>query len=74
MVSTTIHQEIHNGDIFMALTGENKEEIALASLYVGKEEIAVGGDLCHFTPFKMDASYLVYFINSPFRYLPHRPD
>ncbi len=59
-------RKAHNGDIFMALTGENKEEIALASLYVGKEEIAVGGDLCHFTPFKMDASYLVYFINSPF--------
>lgn len=50
----------------MALTGENKEDIALAAQYVGDEEIAVGGDLCHFSILEAFALYFVYLINSPY--------
>ena len=59
-------RKAQNGDLFMALTGENKEDIALAALYVGGEAIAVGGDLCHFTPLNVNGLYLVYLINSPY--------
>lgn len=59
-------RKAHKGDLFMALTGENKEDIALAAQYVGDEEIAVGGDLCHFTILEAFALYFVYLINSPY--------
>lgn len=57
-------RKAHKGDLFMALTGENKEDIALAAQYIGEEEIAVGGDLCHFTILQARAIYFVYLINS----------
>lgn len=59
-------RKAHKGDLFMALTGENKEDIALAAQYVGDEEIAVGGDLCHFSILEAFALYFVYLINSPY--------
>ena len=59
-------RKAHNGDLFMALTGENKQDISLAAQYVGDEEIAVGGDLCHFTIFKAYGLYFVYLINSTY--------
>lgn len=59
-------RKAHKGDLFMALTGENKKDIALAAQYVGDDEIAVGGDLCHFTVLGAYALYFVYLINSPY--------
>lgn len=59
-------RKAHKGDLFMALTGENKQDISLAAQYIGKEEIAVGGDLCHFTVLEACALYFVYLINSTY--------
>lgn len=59
-------RKAHKGDLFMALTGENKQDISLAAQYVGEEEIAVGGDLCHFTILEAYALYFVYLINSTY--------
>ena len=59
-------RKAHKGDLFMALTGENKQDISLAAQYVGEEEIAVGGDLCHFTILKAYPLYFVYLINSTY--------
>ena len=50
----------------MALTGENKWDIALAAVYQGDEEVALGGDMCRFSPFESNSLYLVYLINSPY--------
>lgn len=59
-------QKFHKNDILMALTGENKWDIALAAVYQGDEEVALGGDMCRFTPFECNSLYLVYLINSPY--------
>ena len=59
-------RKAHKGDLFMALTGENKQDISLAAQYVGDEEIAVGGDLCHFTILEAYGLYFVYLINSAY--------
>ena len=59
-------RKAHKGDLFMALTGENKQDISLAAQYVGDAEIAVGGDLCHFTILEAYGLYLVYLINSAY--------
>ena len=58
--------KIYTNDILMALTGENKWDIALAATYEGTEEIAMGGDLCKFTPINCNSLFLVYLINSPY--------
>ena len=58
--------KIHKNDILMALTGENKWDIALAATYQGDDEAAIGGDLCKFTPIECNPLYLVYLINSPY--------
>ncbi|MBR6125330.1 restriction endonuclease subunit S, partial [Candidatus Saccharibacteria bacterium] len=59
-------QKFHKDDILMALTGENKWDIALAAVYQGDEEVALGGDMCRFSPFESNSLYLVYLINSPY--------
>ena len=59
-------RKAHKGDLFMALTGENKQDISLAAQYVGDEEIAVGGDLCHFSILEAYGLYFVYLINSKY--------
>lgn len=59
-------QKVHKDDILMALTGENKWDIALAATYQGESEIAIGGDLCKFSPIHCYSLFLVYIINSPF--------
>ena len=59
-------RKAHKGDLFMALTGENKQDISLAAQYIGDEEIAVGGDLCHFTILEAYGLYFVYLINSTY--------
>lgn len=58
--------KIHTNDVLMALTGENKWDIALAAVYEGNEELALGGDLCKFSPSKCNSLFLVYLINSPY--------
>ena len=58
--------KIHTNDVLMALTGENKWDIALAAVYEGNEELALGGDLCKFSPNKCNSLFLVYLINSPY--------
>lgn len=59
-------RKAHKGDLFMALTGENKQDISLAAQYVGDEKIAVGGDLCHFTILEAYGLFFVYLINSTY--------
>jgi len=59
-------RKAHKGDLFMALTGENKQDISLAAQYVGDEEVAVGGDLCHLTTLEVYGLYFVYLINSTY--------
>ena len=59
-------QKFHKDDILMALTGENKWDIALAAVYQGDQEVALGGDMCKFSPFESNSLYLVYLINSPY--------
>ena len=53
-------------DILMALTGENKVDIALAVAYEGNTDLAMGGDMTKFTSPHMSPLYLVYLINSPY--------
>ena len=50
----------------MALTGENKVDIALAVAYEGNTDLAMGGDMTKFTSPHMSPLYLVYLINSPY--------
>ena len=59
------HHIIKN-DICMALTGENKFDIALASVYEGDTPVAMGGDMTKFTSYFCYPLYLVYAINSPY--------
>ena len=58
-------QKIERGDVVMALTGENEYDIALASVYLGTEPVAMGGDMAKLHPY-VDSKYLVYAINSPY--------
>ena len=48
----------------MALTGENNFDIALAVVYEGDDELAMGGDMTKFSNHCMNPLYLVYVINS----------
>ena len=60
--------KVHKNDILMALTGENKIDIALAVAYMGDDEIAMGGDMTKFTytADTINPMYLVYCLNSPY--------
>ncbi len=67
--SEEVYCSSHKGnynDIFMALTGENKVDIATAVVYQGEEQIAYGGDMTKFSHLSMDSLYLMYMLNSPF--------
>ena len=59
-------KKVHQNDILMALTGENKWDIALAVVYEGKEEIAMGGDMTKWEYHGMNPIYLTMVINSPY--------
>ena len=50
----------------MALTGENKWDIALAVVYEGTDEIAMGGDMTKWEYHGMNPIYLAMVINSPY--------
>ena len=50
----------------MTLTGENKTDIAIAVVYEGQDEIAMGGDMTCWSHHGMESLYLVYLMNSPY--------
>lgn len=58
--------KIRNNDVVMTLTGENKQDISMALAYLGKDEIAMGGDMTCFSNHKLNPLYLVFVINSPY--------
>lgn len=55
---------VKQGDVLMALTGENEYDIALAVTYEGEEDVAMGGDMTRFYNHCMNPLYLTYVINS----------
>jgi len=59
-------QKIINNDIAMALTGENEYDIALAAVYTGDKEVAMGGDMTRFRPAFVNSLFLVFALNSPY--------
>ena len=59
-------KKVHTNDVLMALTGENKEDIATAVAYLGETEIAMGGDMTCFTSQSLIPLYTTYVINSPY--------
>lgn len=59
-------KKVHKNDILMALTGENKWDIALAVVYEGEEEVAMGGDMTKWEYHGMNPIYLTMVINSPY--------
>lgn len=56
----------NENDILMTLTGENKKDISMALAYLGKDQIAYGGDMTCLSNHNMNPLYLVYAINSPY--------
>ena len=64
-VATSCHMAKH-GDVLCTLTGEWKEEIAKATAYLGKEPIAIGGDLAKISSVAFNPILLVYFFFAPF--------
>lgn len=63
-------QKIENGDVVMALTGENNFDIALATAYLGIEQVAMGGDMTKFSSYQlMEPLFLVYALNSSYAIL-----
>lgn len=56
---------IEHGDVLFTLTGENKEEIAKTLAYLGKDEIAAGGDLAIWKGHGLNAKFLAYVMNTP---------
>ena len=59
-------RHISHGDVVFTLTGENKQDIAKAIAYLGKEDVAAGGDLAYWSHHRMNPLYLVYFLASPY--------
>ena len=57
---------ISNGDLVYTLTGETKQDIAKTAVYIGNENVAVGGDLAFWKYHFMNSLYLVYFMFSPY--------
>lgn len=61
----TVSRKISKGDIVMAGTGETKDEIGKSILYMGDEEVAVGGDVIVFHPYEgINTEYLLYQLYS----------
>lgn len=59
-------KKAHQGDILMSLTGENNFDIALAVVYEGLEEIAIGGDMMKLSNHCMNPYYLSFVLNSEY--------
>ena len=53
-------QKIIKNDIAMALTGENEYDIALAAVYTGDKEVAMGGDMTRLRPALVNSLFLVF--------------
>ena len=58
-------RHIKHGDVLFTLSGETAEEIGKTVAYVGKEQVAIGGDLAVFTNHKQNPLYLSYILNAP---------
>ncbi|MCT4341384.1 restriction endonuclease subunit S [Enterococcus durans] len=58
-------KEIATSDILMTLTGENKEDIGKATVYLAEEKIVMGGDLTKLTGHNMNPVFLSLLLNSP---------
>ena len=61
--------KIKYGTFLFTSSGESVEEIGKTLLYLGKEEISVGGDMVIFTLIRtkgFDLNYLSFFLNSQF--------
>ena len=58
-------KEILYSDVLMTLTGENKEDIGKATVYLGEEKIVMGGDLTKLTAHKMNPVFISLLLNSP---------
>lgn len=59
-------KKAHQGDVLMSLTGENNFDIALAVVYEGLEEIAIGGDMMKLSNHCMNPYYLSFVLNSEY--------
>lgn len=58
-------RKVVKNDIVMAGTGETKDEIGKSILYLGNDEVAVGGDVIVFRPNEaVNAEYLLYQLYS----------
>ena len=58
-------KQVEYADVLMTLTGENKEDIGKATVYLGEEKIVMGGDLTKLTAHKMNPVFLSLLLNSP---------
>lgn len=59
-------KKIQKNDILMALTGENKEDISKAVVYLGDNKIAIGGDMTSFSSYNQNPFYISTVLNSPY--------
>ena len=71
--------KLHHGDIVMTGTGETKDEIGKAILYLGSMDVAVGGDIITFRPHSgLNKEYLLYQLYSQqslyYRYIHGKGD
>jgi len=56
-------QQIRNGDLLFAGSGETAEEIGKCVAYLKDEEACAGGDIVIFSPEKQNSMYLGYLMN-----------
>ena len=56
-------RKAHKGDLIIATTSENVDDVCKAVVWLGEEEIAVGGDACIFSH-KQDPKYVAYYYQS----------
>ena len=57
---------IQYGDALLTLTGENKQDIGKAVVFLGKERTVIGGDLIQYTNHCFEPLFLSYLLNSPY--------
>jgi type I restriction enzyme S subunit len=58
-------KKLNNGDILFAGSGETKEEIGKATVFLGTQETYAGGDIVIFSPQEVHPVFLGYLVNSP---------
>ena len=56
---------IKTGDLLFAGSGETSEEIGRCAVYIGEEQVYVGGDVVVLTPLSQYPLYLGYLMNHP---------